>query len=286
MNPGFVSLGLKLGKNKLFDYIKEFGFGKKTGIDLNGEASGILFDINKISDLELATTAFGQGISVTAIQQVNAVSASINGGTLYKPYIVSKVDNKVFDKTIKKSNIISKETSDLVKYALMSVVSNGSGRSAYIENYKVGGKTGTAQKVSSTGGYMDNNYILSFMGFLDDASSNNQYVVYIALDHPRGVTQYGGVASAPIARSVIEDIISIYNIKEDTSSLPKIYRWNDQVYVSVPSLIGKSKKEARKLLRSVYLNPVFTGDGDTVIDTSPSENIRVKQNSSVMVLLN
>ena len=87
-NPGFVNLGLKLGKETLFSYIKKLGFGKKTGVDLNGESSGILFNMNKVGLLELATTAFGQGISVTPLQQVTAVSAIINGGTLYKPYIV------------------------------------------------------------------------------------------------------------------------------------------------------------------------------------------------------
>ena len=144
-NPGFVSLGQKLGKEKLFKYINDLGFGKKTGIDASGESTGILFNMDKIGPVELATTAFGQGISVTAIQQVTAVSAIINGGTLYKPYIVSKVSNKQNNPVIKRKNIITENTSKLVRYALESVVANGSGRNAYIENYRVGGKTGTAK---------------------------------------------------------------------------------------------------------------------------------------------
>lgn len=281
-NPGFVKLGLSLGKEKLFNYINALGFGKKTGIDLNGEATGILFDINKMKDLELATTAFGQGISVTAIQQVSAVSAIINNGSLYTPYIVSKISDKSISPKLKKSNIVTEETSALVRYALESVVANGSGRNAYIEQYRVGGKTGTAQKVGPNGRYMEGNYILSFIGFL--TSDNPEYVVYIALDHPQGITQYGGVASAPIAKNVMENIISLYDLKESKEGIPKVYKWDDTVYVTIPSVIGKTKKEAKKLLNNLIVE--FVGDGDRVLSTSPEENSRVKQNSTIKVLLN
>ena len=281
-NPGFVSLGQKLGKEKLFSYINELGFGKKTGIDLNGEGTGILFNIDKVGPLELATTAFGQGISVTAIQQVSAVSAVINDGKLYKPYIVSKIGSKVNSPTLKKDNIVSNETSKLVRLALESVVANGSGRNAYIENYRVGGKTGTAQKVGTDGKYMDGNYILSFIGFLN--ANDPEYIIYIALDNPTGVTQYGGVASAPIASSVLKSIISIYDIEPDTNGLPKTYRWDDTVYELIPNIIGKDKKEVKKLLNNFKIE--FIGNGDKAIDSVPSENTRVKQGSIVKVLLN
>ncbi len=281
-NPGFVSLGQKLGKEKLFKYINNFGFGKKTGIDLNGEATGILFNLDKVGPVELATTAFGQGISVTALQQVTAVSAIINNGNLYKPYIVSKI-GKIENKPIlKRKNIITKETSDLVKYALESVVANGSGRNAYIENYRIGGKTGTAQKVGENGRYMSGNYILSFIGFLN--ANNPEYVIYIALDHPTGVTQYGGVASAPIAKSVLEDIISIYNIKEDKNGIPKVYKWNDVLYYTIPNITGKSKKEVKNILNKLKVE--FIGNGDKVIDSQPKEGSRVKEGSTIKILLN
>lgn len=281
-NPGFVSLGQKLGKELLFKYITELGFGKKTGIDLNGEGTGILFKMDKIGPVELATSAFGQGISVTPIQQVTAVSSIVNGGTLYIPYVVSEVGNKSISSTIRRKNVITKETSDVVKYALESVVANGSGRNAYIENYRVGGKTGTAQKVGSDGRYMSGNYVLSFIGFMP--ADDPEFVIYIALDHPKGVTQYGGVVSAPIARNVLKDIISIYNLKEDTSGLPKVYRWDDIKYVMIPDVIGKTKKEAKKLLYG--FNIEFVGDGDKVIDTSPEVNTRTKEGSTIKVLLN
>lgn len=281
-NPGFVSLGQKLGKELLFKYITELGFGKKTGIDLNGEGTGILFKMDKIGPVELATSAFGQGISVTPIQQVTAVSSIVNGGSLYVPYVVSEVGDKSITPTIRRNNVISKETSDVVKYALESVVANGSGRNAYIENYRVGGKTGTAQKVGSDGRYMSGNYVLSFIGFMP--ANDPEFVIYIALDHPKGVTQYGGVVSAPIARNVLKDIISIYDLKEDTSGLPKIYRWNDIKYVMIPDVIGKTKKEARKLLNGFKIE--FVGDGDKVIDTTPSVNSRTKEGGTIKVLLN
>ena len=281
-NPGFVNLGQRLGKETLFKYITELGFGKKTGIDLNGEATGILFNLDKVGPVELATTAFGQGISVTALQQVTAVSALVNGGTLYTPYIVSSVGNEQKSPVIKKENIVTKETSDVVRYALESVVANGSGRNAYIENYRIGGKTGTAQKVGSDGRYMQGNYVLSFIGFMP--ANDPEFVMYIAIDHAKGVTQYGGVVSAPIARNVLKDIISIYDIKEDSNGIPKSYRWDDVVYKMIPDVIGKNKKEAKKLLQVFKVE--FTGDGDSVIDTSPNVNTRVKEGSTIKVLLN
>ena len=193
-NPGFVNLGFRLGKEKLFKYIKDFGFGEKTGIDLTGEATGILFNLDKVGNVELATTAFGQGVSVTPIQQVISVSAAVNGGTLYQPYIVKKVENSISKETISEVNpkairqVITKESSKLVRFALENVVAHGSGRNAYIENYRIGGKTGTAQKVNN-GRYMVGNYILSFIGFLP--ADDPEIVLYIAVDNPKGVTQYG-----------------------------------------------------------------------------------------------
>ena len=169
-NPGFVKIGQLLGKETLFKYLKNFGFGDKTGVDLNGESTGIMFNLNRVGNVELATTAFGQGVSVTPIQQVTATSAVVNGGTLYKPYILKSINDKTntIIKETKKTpirKVISEETSNLMKRALESVVAKGGGKSAYIEGYRIGGKTGTAQKVKD-GKYMVGNYILSFIGFM------------------------------------------------------------------------------------------------------------------------
>ncbi len=169
-NPGFVSLGQKLGTDRLFSYIKDFGFGEKTGIDLQGEGKGILFDPTKIGQVETATTAFGQGVSVTPIQQVMGVSAAINGGYLYQPHIAKSWqdpvtgDAETATETVMKRRVVSEDTSEQVRYALENVVAKGTGRGAYREGFRIGGKTGTAQKVGANGMYMDNNYILSFCG--------------------------------------------------------------------------------------------------------------------------
>src|SRR5699024_3544298 len=148
----------------LFSYIKDFGFGKKTGIDLEGEGNGILFKPEDIGAVEAATTSFGQGVSVTPIQQVMAVAATVNGGYLYEPHIADEWIDPRTNKTIRsyetnlKERVISKETSDAVRDTLESVVANGTGRPAYVDGYRVGGKTGTALKVGPDGGYLENNY--------------------------------------------------------------------------------------------------------------------------------
>ena len=285
-NPGFVVLGQRLGKETLFKYINNFGFGKKSGIDLNGEASGIIFNLDRVGPVELATTAFGQGISVTPIQQINAVSAVINGGDLLKPYVVKRIVNHNSNailyennKTIVKEHIISSETSNLVKFALESVVANGTGRNAYLENYRVGGKTGTAQKVSD-GHYLIGNYILSFMGFMP--ADNPKVVVYVAIDNPKGVIQYGGTVSAPVAKHILSDVASILKIDKTTSGMPKVYNWMDQKYVIVPNVIGLSLDDAKKVLKGFKVE--YSGLGSKVIDQNPHSNTYFNENGTVRLM--
>lgn len=285
-NPGFVVLGNRLGKEKLFSYIKAFGFGSKTGIDLNGEGSGILFNLDKVGPVELATTSFGQGVSVTPIQQITAVSAAINGGTLYKPYIVKSLNEPVTNSVIKENKptivrkVISNKTSDEVKYALESVVANGTGRNAYIEGYRVGGKTGTAQKVKD-GRYMVGNYITSFIGFLP--ADDPQIVVYIAIDNAKGVTQYGGTIAAPIARQVLIDSIDALDIKIRNNGPTKEYMYTDKKYISVPSVIGMNKSETVKALKDFKVE--FTGIGETVTYQSPSFNEKILEGETIRVYM-
>ena len=285
-NPGFVTLGQKLGTNRLYNYVTRFGFGQKTGIDLNGESTGILFSLDRMGPVETATTAFGQGISVTPIQQVRAVSAVVNGGELLKPYIVKTVSEPETNATIvenKKqvlSQVISKETSDMAKYALESVVANGSGRNAYIENYRVGGKTGTAQKVEN-GVYLHGNYILSFISFMP--ANDPEIVVYVAVNNPKGVTQYGGTVSAPIARNVLMSAIELYDIEPDTEGMTKEYRWYEDSYIKLPDVRGMSSKDAAKLLKEFKLE--YSGSGDTVLYMSPEPNYYVKKGGTIKLML-
>ena len=285
-NPGFVVMGQKLGKERLFKYIRNFGFGEKTGIDLNGEATGILFSLDKVGPVELATTAFGQGVSVTPIQQITAVSAAINGGKLYKPYIVKSILEPETNSVVKTYNkelvrkVISKQTSKEVREALESVVTNGTGRNAFIDGYRVGGKTGTAQKVEN-GVYLSGNYIVSFIGFMP--ANNPKVVVYVALDNPKGVIQYGGTVAAPIARSILLDSVDALNIEKPKGASEKNYQPWDKKYVTVPNLVGKDYNEVKFNLEGFTLE--YSGSGKKIIYQSPKEGERVFEGSKIRILL-
>ena len=285
-NPGFVVMGQKLGKERLFSYINNFGFGKKTGIDLNGEATGIIFNLDRVGEVELATTAFGQGVSVTPIQQITAVSAAINGGTLYKPYIVKSINepetNAVITENKKKKvkRVISEDTSKEVAMALESVVTNGTGRNAFIDGYRVGGKTGTAQKVKD-GAYMSGNYIVSFIGFLP--ADDPKVVVYVAIDNPKGVVQYGGTVAAPVAKAILEDSINALNIPKSDEIIDKNYQFWEKKYVEVPDVTGKKLSEVKSLLTPFEVQ--YTGTGEYIIFQSPSNKERVLEGSKIRILL-
>lgn len=285
-NPGFVKLGMLLGKERLFSYIDLFGFGSKTGIDLNGESEGIIFPLDKVGDLELATTAFGQGVSVTPIQQVNAVSAVVNGGNLYKPYIVKSISEpltnsviKSYDKTFVRKTI-SKETSNIMRYALESVVARGGGKYAYIDGYRIGGKTGTAQKVEN-GKYLVNNYIMSFMAVVP--ANDPKAILYLAIDNPKNTALLSSYTTAPIARKILLDIIDALNIEKQKDGIEKIKQWDDIKYVEVPNLIGMTLKEATRVTYPVEID--VTGNGDKIVEQSPSPGERIDINSKIRILL-
>ena len=285
-NPGFVKLGMLLGKERLFSYIDLFGFGKKTGIDLNGESEGILFPLDKVKDLELATTAFGQGVSVTPIQQVTAVSAVVNGGTLYKPYIVKSIQEPETNSIIKSyekkfvRKTISEETSKIMRYALESVVARGGGRYAHIDGYRIGGKTGTAQKVEN-GKYLVNNYIMSFMAVVP--SNDPKAVLYLAIDNPKNTALLSSYTTAPIAKRILIDIIDTLKIEKQEGEIEKIKKWDDEVYIEVPNLIGKTLKEATRELYPVEVD--VSGNGNIVVEQSPSAGTKITINSKVRLLL-
>ena len=286
-NPGFVKLGQLLGKERLFGYIHKFGFGEKTGIDLNGEGKGILFNEKNVKELELVTTAFGQGVSVTPIQQVSAVSAVVNGGTLYQPFIVKNIiepssSSIVYSKkkTVKRKNIITEETSKTMRYALETVVALGGGRSAYIDGYRIGGKTGTAQKVKN-GEYLVNNYIMSFVGIVP--ANNPEAILYIAIDNPKKTALLSSYTTTPIARRVLLDIIDALGIKKQKGAIEKDYEWNDDIYTALPNVIGKRKEEAKKILSEFEIK--YSGKGSYVVEQSPSANTRIPKGSTIRLML-
>ena len=236
--------------------------------------------------VETATTSFGQGISVTPIQQVMAVSAAINGGYLLKPHIVKSISNPDTKDTIyerKKEivqKVISKKTSSMVRYALESVVANGTGHNAYIENYRVGGKTGTAQKVEN-GSYLAGNYIVSFIGFMP--ANDPKIIIYVAVNNPKGITQYGGTVSAPIAKRVLEEAINVLKIKPDLDGMERKYEWYEDEYIKLPDVKGFNVKDASKILKDFKLQ--YSGSGENVIYTIPEANYYVKKGGTVKIML-
>ena len=203
-----------MGKKILNKYVKKFGFGKKTGIDLPGETPGFIRPLENWSKLSIAAIPIGQEIGVSAIQMARAMSAVVNGGYLLQPYIVREVvdNNNEIIKSFKKENrinIISENTSKTMKEILKGVVENGTGRNAKIKGYEVGGKTGTAQKIDSSGHYSHNKYVASFIGFtpVDDP----QFVIAVVFDEPRPF-YYGGLVSAPVFKEIAEKILKYMNV--------------------------------------------------------------------------
>lgn len=285
-NPGFVELGNRLGKEKLFSYIKKFGFGTRTGIDIAGEATGILFDLKRVGPVEQATTAFGQGVSVTPIQQVAAVSAAVNGGTLYTPYIAKQLIDPVTGEITMRKNaqakrrVISEDTSKQVREALESVVALGSGKNAYIEGYRVGGKTGTAQKVQN-GQYIKNNHIVSFIGFAP--ADDPQIVVYIAVDNPKGTVQFGGTVAAPIVGNIMKDALVALDVKPRKGGLEKEKTMLDPVMVEIPNVVGMTKQELSTQLSTLRLD--ISGAGKKVVKQAPEAGIKVKEGSTIRIYL-
>lgn len=285
-NPGFVKLGQLLGKDKLFSYLDKFGFGEKTGIDLSGEGRGIIFPLSKVGDLELVTTAFGQGISVTPIQQVSAVSAVVNGGYLYTPYVVNNILEKEsgnviehFNKKLKRK-VISDETSKIMRRALENVVALGGGRSAYIDGYRIGGKTGTAQK-QENGVYLVNNYIMSFMSVVP--ANDPKAVLYIAIDNPKHTAMLSSYTTTPIARRILLDVIDALNIPKQKGGVEKDLEWNDKEVFEVPNVVGMNKTDAKKEL--VNFNVEYAGIGDIIVSQSPDGGTRIEEGSTVRLML-
>ena len=285
-NPGFVKLGQLLGKEKLFAYIDKFGFGEKTGIDLTGEGSGIIFDLNKVGNVEQATTAFGQGVSVTPIQQVTAISSIVNGGYLYRPYILKSINDAVTNNVIEEKykhlvrRTISKETSATMRMGLESVVAKGGGKAAYIEGYIIGGKTGTAQKAKD-GKYLVNNYIMSFVSIVP--ANDPEAVLYLAIDNPKNTALLSSYTTTPIARRILLDIIDILKIEKQKGGMEKDLEWTDKIMYEVPNVVGMKVDDAKKLL--VNFNIEYSGTGDYIVSQSPNAKEKIEDQSTVRLML-
>lgn len=213
-NPCFVDIAMAMGKSVFYEYLEKFNFGKSTGIDFSGEAQGMLIAESAVRDCDLARIGFGQTIAVSALQLACAGAACVNGGYYYQPSLVKEIysNDKNIKETFKpilKNRTISERASEIVAQLLEGVVSNGSGNKAFIEGYRVGGKTGTAQKYEN-GVIASGKYVSSFLGYFP--ANNPKYLTLIIVDEPKGA-YYGSVVAAPYAKDIFQGIISVKGLE-------------------------------------------------------------------------
>ncbi|NLT95194.1 MAG: stage V sporulation protein D [Clostridia bacterium] len=280
-NPVFVTVGLRLGLDNMYKYISGFGFGAKTGIDLPGEATGILVPRNRAKEIDLATMSIGQANAVTPIQLVRAISAIANAGWLMKPQIVKEIrdsENNLIKKIEPEPvrQVISQKTSQDLRAILETVVSEGTGSKAYIEGYKVAGKTGTAQKILPGGGYSTSEYIASFIGFAP--ADNPRIAALVIVDSPQGV-YYGGQVAGPVFRNVILDTLRYLEIPPE---LPAKEETKEKKLV-VPDVKNKAVNDAVKELKKLGLEVRIEGEGEIIVTQLPPAGTEVNQGSTVVL---
>ncbi|MBO8433992.1 MAG: PASTA domain-containing protein [Tyzzerella sp.] len=278
-NPVFMELGERLGAEKFYEYMDKFGFNEKTGIDLSGEAVGIMHKLENVGPVELATMSFGQSFQITPLQLLRAVSSMVNGGYLVTPHIGCKivdndgntVKNLDYDKGEK---ILSDETSENMKKILESVVSEGTGNKAYIAGYRIGGKTATSEKLPRRSG----KYIASFLSFAP--AENPEVMAIVLIDEPQG-TYYGGTVAGPVMKELLSNVLPymgiepVYNEKEQelTETIKKV----------VPSLTGLTISEAKELLKESEIDFEIQGEGEVVTNQFPPENETINTTSKVII---
>ncbi len=276
-NVAATNLAFKLGRNKLLDYYKKLGFGKKTNIGLPNEFSG---QLNFKYKTELANASFGQGILTTPIQNVKALTAIANDGVLLKPYIISKVVDSETGKVVEKGKketlgeVASKDTITKIKDLMEGVVSGdpyyATGTGYNVSGYNVIGKTGTAQIASSSGGYYDNEVIKSFAGIFP--KDDPEIILYVS------VSRYGGNLPA-VVKSTIEDIGKYINVTPEEDK-------DKNAEYKLPSFINKDTAEVKKILATNKQEAVVIGTGDKVINQYPNKNAVLNYGSKVFLLTN
>lgn len=284
-NVGFMKLGEKIGKETLNEYIKKLGFGKTTGIDLPGEASGIVKKTENITESDLATISFGQTNTVTAIQYMQAFNALANGGSLIQPHIMKEVshynsdDTKVIDETyepVVSKNVLSDKSTATLRDYLERTVNEGGSNKSYIEGYHIGGKTGTAQKVNSvTGGYESGKYISSMAAMAPVDSP--EITAFVSIDEPSNGAYYAGVVTAPLMKILLTDIFN-YMDSEFSEDYNAVVR-----DVLIPEIRGKSIEEAKKILKDVNLEYNIEGSGEIVTNTQPYPGYTVKEGTKITI---
>lgn len=302
-NVVLSQVGMKLGITPFYTYLKAFGFGSKTGIDIAGEESGLLVPQNQARPIDLATMSFGQANLVTPIQLLSAISAVANGGTLYRPYIVDKIEYP--DGTVKQNKptpvrqVISKTTADQMTGILEKVVDEGTGHLAQIPGIRVAGKTGTAQKVDpKTGNYSTTDFIASFTAFAP--ADDPKIAVLITIDTPHGDSHQGGTLGGPIAKAIIEGALQYYGIPVAKETQSIVSTLPDQTFVRpapqsvqpvrqplagetvVPDLTGLTLRQAGDALAKAELHFSFLGTGLAQSQT-PAPGQVVNKGSTVTI---
>lgn len=286
-NVGFMELGAKMGKETLYKYIEQFGFGKKTGIDLPGEAIGIVKTPEQISNVDLATISFGQTNTVTIMQFMQAFNSIVNGGKLITPHVMKEIahydesGNKIVDQNYKATvtdNGVKKESLDEIKKQLESTVEANGGTSAYVKEYKTGGKTGTAEKAGN-GGYAAGKYVSSYVGMMpvDDP----QVTILISVDEPDSSAYYASQTAAPIGKMLFEELGNYLALNPSYSS-NKAGTGKD---VIVPEGRGLKQSEGIDLIKASGLNYKLDGEGEYITDILPKPGHTLSEGTEIIVKL-
>ncbi|KGK86140.1 stage V sporulation protein D [Clostridium sp. HMP27] len=287
-NVGFAEVGKKIGKEKLYQYIKKFGLGEKTGIDLSGEARGIIKKAENMADIDLATISFGQANTMSPIQYLTAFNAVANGGKLITPHVLKKVvhsDEKTGKEVVDEeySNFNERQILDSNKAAILrgyleKVVSEGGGKKAFIEGYHIGGKTGTAQKVIN-GVYGQGKYISSFGGMAP--ADKPQITLFVSIDEPDPSNYYAGQITAPVAQQVFNDIFNYLAFKADATSDEVAESLKKDVVI--PEIRGMKKADALKVLKEYNLDYQVEQNGEYIADINPKPGYTVKEGSKILL---
>lgn len=285
-NPAFIKMGLSIGTETYYKYLKSFGLMDKTGIDMIGEVKGLFVDEDYFNSqvVSLASYSFGQTFNVTPIELIRAQAACINGGYLYEPYIVDQVldeDGNVLSQhdTTPVRQVISEETSAIVREALEYVVSSGSGKNGQVAGYRIGGKTGTADKTGTR--KTTREVVVSFMCFAP--ADDPQYIMLLTMDTPSrntGTAVYGGTMVAPTASQIMGEILPALGIEPDYSAEEL-----SGADAAVPYVVGKTAEEAKAALKSAGFTYRTVGSGETVTDQTPAGGAIVPNNASVVLYL-
>ena len=285
-NPAFIKMGLSIGTETYYKYLKSFGLMDKTGIDMIGEVKGLFVDEDYFNSqvVSLASYSFGQTFNVTPIELIRAQAACINGGYLYEPYIVDQVldeDGNVLSQhdTTPVRQVISEETSAIVREALEYVVSSGSGKNGQVAGYRIGGKTGTADKTGTRNTTRE--VVVSFMCFAP--ADDPQYIMLLTMDTPSrntGTAVYGGTMVAPTASQIMGEILPALGIEPDYSAEEL-----SGADAAVPYVEGKTAEEAKAALKSAGFTYRTVGSGETVTDQTPAGGAIVPNNASVVLYL-